>query len=89
MTTTLAPPPSSKQSVPCEPPLWPTPALDRGSELVARAYVEPRRRFWILDGRRREEVFASDFALLASIAFMIPLAGVIAYFYALWAIGPC
>lgn len=64
------------------------PALrPRGSRLERSAASE-RRRFWLLDRRRREEAFSSEAACLFSIAVIIPLSGVAAYFYAMWTIGP-
>lgn len=52
------------------------------------AYVEPRRRFWLLDAARRDAILGSDAAFLVSVAISWVLSGVLAYFYALWTIGP-
>jgi hypothetical protein len=98
MTTTLAPPPDSTRLA-----SQPTHELDEdwpiGAIVALRptvqpqhrtreAYVEPRRRFWLLDAARRDAVLGSDAAFLVSVAISLVLSGVLAYFYALWTIGP-
>lgn len=97
MTTTLAPPPSSTRSAsfPTHEPDedWPTEAIVALRPAVQpqrrprEAHVEPRRRFWLLDAARRDAVLGSDAAFLVSVAISWVLSGVLAYFYALWAIG--
>lgn len=98
MTTTLAPPPSSTRSAfrPTHEPDedWPT------AEIVALrrevrpqhqphpAYIERRRRFWLLDAARRDAVLGSTGAFLVSFAVAWVLSGVMAYFAALWMGGP-
>jgi hypothetical protein len=47
-----------------------------------------KRRFWLLDARRCEEVLASDAAFLVSVALAIVFSGALAYVYASWTIGP-
>jgi hypothetical protein len=98
MTTTLAPPPDSTRSAsrathePDED--WPIAAVIALRPAVQpqrrprEAYVEPRRRFWLLDAARRDAVLGSDAAFLLSVAISWVLSGVLAYFYALWTIGP-
>jgi hypothetical protein len=98
MTTTLAPPPSSTRSAsrPAHEPDddWPTGAVIALRPTVQpqrqprEAYVEPRRRFWLLDAARRDAALGSDAAFLVSVAISWVLSGVLAYFYALWTIGP-
>jgi hypothetical protein len=93
MTTTLAPPPSGTRStsfLPHEPDEdWPIgeivvlrPAV-QPQRRTREAYVEPHRRFWILDAARRDAVLGSDAAFLVSVAISMALSGVMAYFDAL------
>jgi hypothetical protein len=98
MTTTLAPPPSGTRSasfLPHEPdedwPIGEIVVLHPAVQLQRRpreTYVEPRQRFWLLDAARRDAVLGSDAAFLVSVAISWVLSGVLAYFYALWTIGP-
>jgi hypothetical protein len=98
MTTTLAPPPSDTRStsfLPHEPDEdWPIgeivvlrPAV-QPQRRPREAYVEPHRRFWLLDAARRDAVLGSDAAFLVSVAISWVLSGVMAYFAALWMNGP-
>jgi|GEM_PF-6117014 hypothetical protein len=101
MTTTLAPPRSGARSTsrlthePRED--WPIAviggaAVEDAPLVVARrpryAHIEARRRFWLLDAARRDAILGSDAAFLVSFLIAWVLSGVMAYFYALWTIGP-
>jgi hypothetical protein len=101
MPTTLASPPSSTRSTfPTHEPDedWPTGATielrrevqqwEAEAQRQPDEYVEPRRRWWILDAARRDAVLGSDAAFLVSVAISWVLSGVLAYFYARWTIGP-
>lgn len=97
MTTTLAPPPGGPRSTsrPTREPHddWPIEAIALRREAHPRqppgyTYVEPRRRFWLLDANRREAIVGSDAAFLVSFLIIWALSGVLAYFYGLWTLGP-
>jgi hypothetical protein len=96
MTTTLAPPSRTRSASPtCEPdensPIGAIVALRRESHPQRQprdTHIEPRHRNWLLDARRRDAVLSSDAAFLVSVGISLVLSGVMAYFDALWQIGP-
>lgn len=51
-------------------------------------YIQSQRPFWLLDAHRHDAIRGSDAAFLGSLAIAWVLSGVVAYFYALWTIGP-
>lgn len=60
----------------------PCPRVMRREE--GEPYIQPYRPFWLFDA----DILGSDAAFLASFAIAWVLSGVMAYFYALWTIGP-
>jgi hypothetical protein len=96
MTTTLVPPRSGTRSASSpthEPredcPIGAITALRREVETQRRPrYIERRRRPFWLDAARRDAVLGSTTGFLVSLAIAWVLSGVIAYFYALWTLGP-
>jgi hypothetical protein len=64
----------------------PCPRITRRED--GEPYIQPHRPFWLFDAHQREAILGSDAAFLASFAIAWVLSGVMAYFYALWTIGP-